>query len=344
MTWRVRGRIAAAVAFSAITVAVAVAMLSGADRAEDAWPVGPFTVRIEDRKVGGIATRLFLPEGDAAGRKSPLVLYLPGWGGNRDENDVLLKDLASFGLIVAASDDVAEDAAELEEKPEDHAARSGGFQLANAADLAGFDAISRRRTLLAAAKARRLLDALLADVRPGTADAQAIGVVGYSHGGAAAGVLMARDSRIRAAVNLDGWVRGTDLVEGVDRPYLGLFAEMNLVQMPNWLWPQRYWAIRFMADEVPIMRRLEAQFGAQINILSGLQHPDFSDQRARQFRWLLWRPWRLKVLGTGEIRALLNGLVIPFLTRALAPDAARPTLASFDTSVVKRLSQAYGED
>ena len=187
------------------------------------------------------------------------------------------------------------------------------------------------------------IDAILADAAGFGVDPEAIGVVGYSHGGAAAGQALIEDVRVGAAVNLDGWVRGTAIAEGAPRPYLGLFAAMNRLQVPEALWPQRYWAIRFLDVELPALRRIERGGNATIRILTGMGHPDFSDQRATVPRWLLWRPWRMSVRGTTEIRTTLNGLVISFLLRHVGaagrPRVPGPPMVDGGQS----LAEAYGE-
>jgi predicted dienelactone hydrolase len=141
----------------------------------------------------------------------PLLLYAPGWNCGPGENTVLAQDLASHGFVVAALDNLGADA------PLD-------FSSAGAADATRrrLDEQARR----GAAFVGRLLDGIFgqrgADLREriGELDPHQVAMFGFSFGGAVAAETARRDSRIRAAANLDGWLFADAAEFGVPRPFL----------------------------------------------------------------------------------------------------------------------------
>ncbi len=158
-----------------------------------------------------IRTNAFVDAPVLPGRH-PFLVYVAGWGGTRADNTALIEDLASHGYVVAAFDDVRA------EVPMDFGS-AGGY----------------RRTLRVAqekldaqvAAARDLLDRLqAADGSPERSrlarriDFERIGALGFSFGGAAAAQLARDDPRVKAAVNLDGWMFGSAAGRGVPKPFL----------------------------------------------------------------------------------------------------------------------------
>lgn len=135
----------------------------------------------------------------------PLVVYLPSWGGARAENSVLLHHLASCGyLAVAVDDDDAEPAMRFSSAP----------QIAQTQRRA--DAKAERGARATSA----LLSAILASPFGASVAPERIAIAGFSFGGALAAETAARDVRVRAAINLDGWMFGASARTGVPKPYL----------------------------------------------------------------------------------------------------------------------------
>ena len=141
----------------------------------------------------------------------PVLVSLPGWAGLRGENTTFVQDLASRGFIVAAIgyDDPA------------CAGVDGSAGAAAATDMdfssqAAFEhtlGVAHQKINRVAKAASHVIDALeaLDRVDPagrfrGRLDLDRIGVVGYSLGGAIAMQLCWRDQRLKAAVNIDGWL------------------------------------------------------------------------------------------------------------------------------------------
>ena len=141
----------------------------------------------------------------------PVLLYLPGWDGSQGENTVLVQDLASRGFIVAAIgyDDPA--CAGVDGSASNPPAT--GIDLSSQAAFEHTFGVAHQKIERVAEAASHVIDALetLDRIDPanrfrGRLELSRIGVVGYSLGGAIAMQLCWRDDRLKAAVNIDGWV------------------------------------------------------------------------------------------------------------------------------------------
>lgn len=328
---------------------VLVDALSNARRAKtDRAKPGPYRVEIGEKSVAGISARVFQPI--AVALPLPVVIYLPSWGGVRSENDVLLRDVASWGFVVLSIDDISHDEPTSDLVAVDELARTAEFGLRSSADLVALGATGRHRTRLQAAKASSVIDGLAAGdpaLQLVPIDLSKIGVVGFSHGGTSAGVMLANDRRISAAVNMDGWIRETDADGTPDRPYLILFAFVERRQFPEWVWPGRYWAIEFFNLESEVLHRMEQARSAQIRILSGIVHNDFVIQDdaldySNAPRWKLWRPWRREWMTTIEVRAVVYSQMIPFLEQNVARRAPVYAPTPPRPGFVQSVREAYG--
>ena len=154
----------------------------------------------------------------------PVLLSVPGWAGSRVENTTFLQDLASRGFIVAGIgyDDPA--CAGVDRSSGDAAATDMDFS-----SQAAFErtlGVANRKIARVAEAASHVIDALevLDRVDPngrfgGRLDLDRIGVVGYSLGGAIAMQLCWRDNRLRAAVNVGGWLFDAARGGWIDQPF-----------------------------------------------------------------------------------------------------------------------------
>ena len=179
----------------------------------------------------------------------PVVLFSHGFGGQRGEYTALLTDLASHGYLVAAIDHTHESlAVQFPGRPVKRSTvRSWPIQAGNIHDPTISKAVTVRR-----ADARFVIDQLTAldrarnvdaerqrlpDGLAGSADLSRIGMFGQSLGGATTGAVMHADRRVRAGINLDGYMFGPASTVVLDQPFL-LFgsAENNSAWVT--LWPR----------------------------------------------------------------------------------------------------------
>jgi dienelactone hydrolase len=171
-------------------------------------PASSLRKRIMDAFVG---TNAVLDAPVAAG-KHAVLMYAPSWGGLRFDNTAQAQNLASHGFIVAAFDDLFP-----------------GREM----DLSSADAYqttvawATRKARLEAAAMQRVvsaLDNLDAGVPPtrfaGHVDPARTGAFGFSFGGAVAAQAASVNSRITAAVDLDGWIFADAAERGVSRPFM----------------------------------------------------------------------------------------------------------------------------
>ncbi len=320
--------LAGAAVIAAASVAAAAWFALGAGRPRTS---GPFAVAVTeiapDRLPNSPPLRIWRPiEPSTDDQPRPLVLYAASWGGLRDENDVLLADLASHGFVAVATDDVFYDAVqETAGDWRDEAARTSRFRLGSAQEFAAFHELGLRRARLGREKLARALDRLQtmpADLAPARIDLSRIAVVGMSHGGAVAGAALASDERIKAAVNLDGWVIGTEgmrLAPG--KPLLGLYADPGPDQPASPPAAARDWVLLTTRLDFEAQLLLSSRSAARTYLINGASHGDFKDTLYEQARWLRWRPWRHGVIGVDEMRQALHGVVRAFLLSSLSDSA-----------------------
>ncbi|WP_343612207.1 dienelactone hydrolase family protein [Novosphingobium sp.] len=212
---------------AALLIACGMMLASGLPRAPD-LPPGPWQVRAT-RSV--IATRdgpyrilVWRPEGKTGRR--PLILYAPGWGDRGEAGSRQLAYLASHGYVAVAFDDLARDPPRAGESPADAALRHAAFDEATPRAYAASFTLAGRRVQKAADKGRAILDAVLAS--PDLAaqiDPARIGFLGFSFGGATAVEQAIADPRIKAVINLDGWLFGEASRRVLARPYLLFYID-----------------------------------------------------------------------------------------------------------------------
>jgi dienelactone hydrolase len=137
---------------------------------------------------------------------APVLVYVAAWGGESTDNTALLEDLASHGYVVAALGDVAFDDPPLGRLggPADF-----GSEQAYAATLG----LAHEKLRYLARRVSAVLDRLAALDAADPAgrftrrlDLGRTAILGYSFGGAVAFEACRRDPRLRAVLNMDGWL------------------------------------------------------------------------------------------------------------------------------------------
>ncbi|QJD87212.1 alpha/beta hydrolase family protein [Cohnella herbarum] len=158
----------------------------------------------------------------------PVLVFSHGMGGNRNQNTFEVEELASRGYIVVGIDHAYQSGATV--YPD---GRTAKFNIENQPTTkAGFDELMSVWT----ADAAFVLDQLERLNRGGESDRFAnrldlvrIGMFGHSYGGAAAAQMLARDARVKAAIDMDGGMFGEPLpAGGVGKPFLLMNAQGTL--------------------------------------------------------------------------------------------------------------------
>ncbi|MFE6228564.1 acetylhydrolase [Streptomyces sp. NPDC057854] len=192
----------------------------------------------------------------ASGPRRPVVLYTPGGGDARTLGSGLAEELASHGAVVVLVDHPGE--ASQVELPDGTVRES---VLLGPPDPATFRTMVDTRV----ADLRLVLDRL-GDLPLGTLpDPRRTGVYGHSAGGTAAALLAARDPRVRAVADLEGYLDlepwpghrpllllDTDGFEGaerIDRSWAGLRARRRTLRAAN------HWVF---TDHAAVVPRLHA--------------------------------------------------------------------------------------
>jgi dienelactone hydrolase len=178
--------------------------LSSSDRAPYGTGVGGITAWLYHHVVRTHSARGAVP----ALRRSPLLVYVPAWGGQRTENTALFEEFASRGYTVAAFDDVTRDFPALERL-------AGPNDVGSAQAYRATLELAHKRLAYETRRASDVLD-FLTKLDAGGANGQftnrfdlrRIGIFGYSFGGAVALETCRRDKRFAAAMNLDGLLFG----------------------------------------------------------------------------------------------------------------------------------------
>ncbi|MDE1917947.1 MAG: hypothetical protein KGJ57_18885 [Sphingomonadales bacterium] len=218
----------AAVVLGAVILMGCTAAAYATIRRERAAQTGPWHVDVSRRTLrtpdGPVSVLVWQPR-EAPGAR-PLILFASGWGERVDPGSRQLADLASHGYVVVGFDDVAFDPARPHESAQDIDARHAPYAYDTPAAYAATFKPAGRKVAMAARKGKAVLDAAL--VAPDLAariDAARIGFLGFSFGGATGVEQSLSDARIRAVVNLDGWLFGEATHVPIDRPYLLFYID-----------------------------------------------------------------------------------------------------------------------
>jgi hypothetical protein len=219
----------------------------------------------------------------------PLLLFSPAWTGQRTQSTFQMQDLASHGFVVASIDHTYYSGRVAFP---DGRVLDGQFapQLGNFENVTVPEAIELigKYVLIEAKDQVFVLDQLSALNHDETSsfyqqlDLTRIGAFGHSIGGAAACEACYLDSRIKAALNIDGWMGADVLTEGLAKPWMAIYGretenrpsseELNAGAPVV----QRYWEMNKQNDasvEASLMR-----FGGFRLYIEGAGHWNFSDR------------------------------------------------------------------
>jgi predicted dienelactone hydrolase len=228
----------------------------------------------------------------------PLLIYVPGWHGAKMENTTLAQDLASNGFIVAALDDLYPDppmdfSSEGRARATIRWANEKVERLTGAARQA-IDAMTLQGATEPSARFARYIDT------------ERIGAFGFSFGGAVAAETALRDARVRAVVDLDGWLFGEAATKGVAVPFLILGGNSG---------PETGSTPEARFDDLNEREMFDAlrRNGGYTVAVDGTRHYDFTDQA-------LLPSIRRRALGPiagSRVHRIVSTYVVAFFARYL---------------------------
>jgi predicted dienelactone hydrolase len=235
----------------------------------------------------------------------PVLLFNPAWNGRRTQNTFLTEELASHGYIVAAIDHTYN--SQPVAFPDGRVVWATPVPPIETMIDTTPDEVEQagnHETDKEAADDRFVLDQLAELNRKqgsrwyGAMDTDNAGAFGHSLGGAVAVETWATDSRVRAAVNMDGWQFGTQAVRAVRAasespgapantyPLLYLYESLdNSFNAPpsNLANGKTHWSATEVeaavsAWDVVHVSKLLKRYGGQALVLQGSIHPTFIDK------------------------------------------------------------------
>ena len=226
-----------------------------------------------------------------------VVLYMPHFGGLRNDNSARLSYLASYGYFVVAFDDIAQDAVPPDATPEEEEVRLRTWHVLTQQDFDRTVWLDDIRVKRQAEKALDGLDRLAAcaDAHRGSlsdnaVDYDHVGFLGYSFGGSTAAEAAVMDRRIVAVVNLDGHLFGQALAGRLTAPYLYVMSDRPVVARRSMAsqntGKQFDWEMdaRDLREQV----RLAARNGSAGIVVKDSIHASFSDAVLEPHASRLW--------------------------------------------------------
>ncbi len=257
----------------------------------------------------------------------PLLLFSHMWGGRRTQDTFLAEDLASHGYLVAAVD---------------HPGNSARISLTNGTVLTGdrAQALSNLDTTTAlgvralwtselelwTADNENVLDTLLNRTPAflaGHIDNTRVGAFGHSFGGAASIALLGVDTRVQAALNMDGWTLDA-LDHRTTQPIFFLYAGHPLAGPPTGPSVDD----QLERQDLASVNQNLARYGGCEAYLADTQHADFTDQT------LVSPIARLTYTGPlnpARVRPIVRGLVLGFFDQALKQQGPIPSYPEVKT-------------
>lgn len=154
----------------------------------------------------------------------PILLYSHGFNGFRNQNTFEVEELASQGYIVLSIDHTFDAAATV--FPDGRTAYVQPVNLTDEGD--SHIKLWEEDVSFVLNQIEKLNQNDEAGFFTGRLDTSRIGMFGHSYGGATAAQILAKDSRVKAAIDMDGTLYGKILPEsGIGKPFLLMSADIN---------------------------------------------------------------------------------------------------------------------
>ncbi len=255
----------------------------------------------------------------------PVLLYNPGWMGERTEGTYQMEELASHGFIVVAVDHTFYGG--LVEFPDGHIADShsapalGNFENSNVQQQW---ALGDKFVRIEAQDDVTVLDHLEAmNQDPHSPwfqkiDLNHVGAMGFSIGGAVAAQVAFQDHRVRAALNLDGWTFGDVASQGLAKPMMVIYEDKSQtlptpVQLSSGPLASQYFWETSATDFAHVSQSLQTN-GGFLLFIAGTRHVDFTDRA-------LFSPL-ISITGGGSLapeqtHAIVNRYTLAFFSQEL---------------------------
>ncbi|HEF1904893.1 TPA: carboxylic ester hydrolase [Bacillus cereus] len=152
----------------------------------------------------------------------PILLFSHGFNGFRNQNTFQVEELASQGYIVLSIDHTFDAAATV--FPGGRTAYVQPINLTDEGD--SHIKLWEEDVSFVLNQIEKLNENDETSFFTGRLDTSRIGMFGHSYGGATAAQILAKDSRVKAAINMDGTLYGEILPEsGIGKPFLLMNAE-----------------------------------------------------------------------------------------------------------------------
>ncbi len=162
----------------------------------------------------------------------PVLLFNPAWQGQRTQNTFQTEELASHGFVVIAIDHTHN--SEPVAFPDGRVVASSEIR-----DIVDFDGVSYEEQLNFGSrevKEQARDDSFVLDEFTrmasddssdwhGALDLSRVGALGHSFGGAVSVQAALQDSRIRAAMNMDGWIFGDLWHRNLNKPLMVMYED-----------------------------------------------------------------------------------------------------------------------
>lgn len=258
----------------------------------------------------------------------PVLLFNPAWQGQRTQNTYQTEDLASHGFVVAAIDHTYNSTPVA--FPDGRVIWATDIH-----DITDFDhttvaqqiSIANREVHVEAGDDILTLDYLSAeDSNPASqwfrrVNADNAGAFGHSFGGAVAGQTCYQDSRVKAAIDEDGWMFGDVSSHGLDKPFLVMYEE------PVGGSSEGSRERQLDAIDASNVHRSLRQFGGYLVTILGTRHFNFADRS-------LYSPLR-RLTDSGKIapqraHAIVESYTLQFFSHYLKGKPA-PLLAAMQS-------------